>query len=499
MNSGMQRPRLRLVRTASGTVVLVCCLFFAIFTSLVGYWLVQTRQFYLDQAMGTMEGLTSTYKAYTEKAVNEIDFSLQLVQGYARQQGALGPRLMQAVAPVLELRRKHTPYVSNLIIVDARGVVVSATAAATTTIGTDVTDREFFAAHRARPDAGYHVGPVISSRLNPDELRFTISRRLGGARGEFLGAVVALVNAQLLGQDYALHLDDSSVSVTLMRLDGMVLSRTPYLKEQIGQILPSFARYKGDPPQRSSFVIKSQIDQVTRLIAQRRFDGMPMLIAVTQLQEAALTRWSASVPVAVGIWGLVLLTTVAAGALVLHQGRRREEVQLELRHSVEALNEAQRIAKVGHMDHDLGSGQVRWSDQIYQLLEVDRKRVIPSVEACHEQVHPQDRQMLAHACGQSSALQQPYEVTYRLCMPDGRIKWVNESCTFEYDRASRPVRAVITLQDISVRKQAEEALVRLNSELEERVTQRTQLLQKARDEAERANRAPIGIPVRHEP
>lgn len=461
----------RAMKSFGGSVVLVCCLFFAIFTAMLGYWLVQTRQLYLEQAMGATQALANTYKAYTEKAVNEIDFSLRVVQAYAGQQGAVGPRLMQSVAPLLELRRSHTPYVSNLLIVDFRGLIVSATSSAVSRIGQNVSDRAFFKTHRASPNQGFHVGPAILSRLNDGQWRFTLSRRLEGARGEFLGVVVAFVDSQTLAQDFARQLSDPSVSVTLMHLDGMVLSRSPYSPDQIGQVLPSFARYKGDPPERSRFIIKSQIDQVTRLIAQRRFDGMPMLIAVTQLEEVALARWRAGLPVAMGLWGLVLLSTVAVGLLVLRQGRRNKQAQIELHHSMEALNEAQRIAQVGHVDHDLVSGKLHWSDQIYQLLEVGRQRVKPSLEACHERVHPEDRNLVAHACGQSVALQQPYEVTYRLCMPDGRIKWVNESCTFEYDRASRPVRSLITLQDITVRKQAEDALVRLNSELEQRVSQ----------------------------
>jgi PAS domain-containing protein len=450
-------------------MVLLCGLFIATFTAMIAYWLLQTRQLYIDQAMGALDGLSGSYKSYSEKAFNEIDFSLLLVQGNARQLGTVGPRLTQSVAQVLELRREHTSYVSNLIIVDARGVVVSATHAAAKTIGRNVADREYFAVHRAKGDTGFHIGPVFSTRwMNTGELRFTISRKLVGAKGEFLGVVVALVDSQLLALDYGRQIDDPTVSATLMRIDGMVLSRTPYLQDQVGQVLPSFVRYKGNPPSRASFVIKSQIDNVTRLIAQRRFDGMPMLIAVTQLEEAAMQRWQASLPLALGMWALALLTTLGLGALVLYQQRWRERAQVELRRSLEAFDDALRMAQVGSIDHDLVSDDQHWSDEMFGLLEIDKRPGDLSVAMRHERVHPDDRASVAHVCGQSKALNLPYQVTYRLRMPDGRIKWVKESCTYKYGGSSRPVREVIMMQDITVSKQAEEALIKLHAEVDAR-------------------------------
>jgi PAS domain-containing protein len=450
------------------SIVLLCGLFAALFTILMAVAIMQARQRYLDQSMGAVEGLAGTYKAYTEKAVNEIDFSLQLVQGYARQLGTVGRPLMQAVGPALELRRHHTPYISNLMIADARGTVVSATVDAAATVGTKrASEREFFQVHRERADGGFHVGPIISSQVRAGELRFTLSRRLENARGEFLGVVVAFVDARKLGEDHARQLDDPSVSVTLMRIDGMVLTRTPWLQEQVGQVLPSFARYRGDPPWRSSFVIRSQIDQENRLIAQRRFDGMPMLIAVTQREQVTLQRWRASLPLALGLWALAVLAVVGFGGVVLYQQRWRERAQQELRRSLEVFNEAQRTAHVGSIDHDLVTGEARWSDEMFHLLEIDRGRGDLSVALRHERIHPDDRERVAHTCGQSRALNLAYQVSYRLQMPDGRTKWIREGCSYIRDDASRPLREVITLQDVTIAREAEEALARLRAQIAE--------------------------------
>ena len=459
-------------RTASlrSSIVLLCGLFIVLLTAMLVYWALRTRQFYVGHAMGGVEGLAGAYTAYTERAVHEVDFSLLLVQEGAQRLGRLGAPLMQSVGPALELQRQHTPYVSNLVIIDAAGLVVSATHAASASIGRSVADREYFTVHRSGPDAGLFIGPVFSPRyVDPGEMRFSLSRRLNGPHGEFLGVVSAMVDAKRLSQDHARQISDPSVSVTLMRIDGMVLARTPYLVGQIGTVLPSFARYHGDPPRRSSFVIESQVDHVHRLIAQRRFGDLPMLIAVTQREDVALAQWIASLPFALGVWVLAVLSTAGLGALVLHQQRGREHAQQELRRGLEVFNAAQRMAQVGTIDRDLASGEQHWSDEVFRLLEIDPARADPTLELRHERVHAEDRERVAHTCGQSKALGLPYQVAYRLQMPDGRVKWISESCSYiRGDGAARPLREVIALQDVTNARQAEEELVNLRAALDTR-------------------------------
>ena len=48
-----------------------------------------------------------------------------------------------------------------------------------------------------------------------------------------------------------------------------------------------------------------------------------------------------------------------------------------------------------------------------------------------------------------------YEVTYRLRMKDGRIKWVNERVETFFDTLGQPVKSIGAMQDITERKQAD--------------------------------------------
>lgn len=167
----------------------------------------------------------------------------------------------------------------------------------------------------------------------------------------------------------------------------------------------------------------------------------------------------------------------------------RRAMQQALFTSSERLKEAQRIAQVGSWELDLSSGELAWSDEIFRLFEIDRSRFDATYEAFLNAIHPDDRDGVSQAYSHSLATRTAYEVTHRLLLPDGRIKWVHELCSTDFDAEGKPLRSVGTVQDITRQRQAEENLRHMNETLEARVVERTDDLLRAKEEAERANNA----------
>jgi len=129
-----------------------------------------------------------------------------------------------------------------------------------------------------------------------------------------------------------------------------------------------------------------------------------------------------------------------------------------LRESEQRLKEAQRIAQVGSWELDLASGRLNWSDEIFRLFEIDKASFSASYDAFLDAIHPEDRERVHQAYSDSLTTHAPYEIAHRLRMPDGRIKWVNERCETRYDDQGKAIRSTGTVQDITARKQGEEAL-----------------------------------------
>lgn len=172
--------------------------------------------------------------------------------------------------------------------------------------------------------------------------------------------------------------------------------------------------------------------------------------------------------------------------------QRTSELSLaleRLRTNETKLNEAQYIAQVGSWELDLASGELTWSDEIFRLFEIDQTKFAANYEAFLNAIHPDDRETVNAAYTDSLQTREPYEITHRLLMPDGRIKYVQEHCQTEFNATGKPLRSAGTVQDVTERKLAEEHILKLNAELEQRVEQRTVALLQAKEEAERANEA----------
>lgn len=144
----------------------------------------------------------------------------------------------------------------------------------------------------------------------------------------------------------------------------------------------------------------------------------------------------------------------------LTEQRRAEEV---LRKSESQLKEAQRLASLGSWDLDLITGKFKCSEEIFRIFEVDPASSNEYYEDFLEAIHPEDRELVDAAYGDSVRSHQPYEFVHRLQMKDGRIKHVHERGETYYDTQGKAVRSVGTVQDVTVRVEAELALIQSES------------------------------------
>lgn len=153
-----------------------------------------------------------------------------------------------------------------------------------------------------------------------------------------------------------------------------------------------------------------------------------------------------------------------------------KRVEAALQMLIDQLNEAQRLGKMGSWQLDLVNNVLTWSDEIFRIFEIDAQRFGASYEAFVEAIHPDDRAAVNEAYLASVQARQSYEITHRLLMPDGRIKYVHERGVTRYSVQGEPLMSLGTVQDITERVQAETALRELNQALEQRVAERTQAL-----------------------
>lgn len=143
----------------------------------------------------------------------------------------------------------------------------------------------------------------------------------------------------------------------------------------------------------------------------------------------------------------------------------KKQVEETLSESAHLLKEAQRLTSIGSWVQDVPSGKLMWSDETFNIFEIDKNYSGDLFEKFLATVHPDDRKLTTDAYDTALKTKKPYTVTHRLLMPDGRIKHVVECCETSYDEDGNPVKSMGTVQDITERKKAENEQEKLMAQL----------------------------------
>jgi formate hydrogenlyase transcriptional activator len=128
----------------------------------------------------------------------------------------------------------------------------------------------------------------------------------------------------------------------------------------------------------------------------------------------------------------------------------------ELRRREAYLTEAQRLSHTGSFGWKPESGEIVWSDETYRIFEYDRS-VKPTIDSVMQRVHPEERGDFLRVIDRASGGATHFEHTYRLLLPDGRVKHVHALAHVVQD-ASGNREFVGAGIDVTERKRAEQAL-----------------------------------------
>ena len=125
----------------------------------------------------------------------------------------------------------------------------------------------------------------------------------------------------------------------------------------------------------------------------------------------------------------------------------RKQAEDRLRLSEAYLAEAQRLSHTGSFGWTPSTGELHWSDETFQILEY-HPTIKPTIERVLQRIHPDDLAMMRQLFDETSRGEKDFDVTHRLLMPDGSVKFVHVLSHFLKDAAGN-VEIVGALMDVS--------------------------------------------------
>ncbi len=145
----------------------------------------------------------------------------------------------------------------------------------------------------------------------------------------------------------------------------------------------------------------------------------------------------------------------------------RQALSRNLQESKARLEEAQRVAHMGHYYWDLIANRVTWSDELYRIYGLTPQEGPIDMAMVSEMIHPNDREHVFRAAGEAVRSGVHTEAEHRVVRLDGEVRTVQGLGTVKRDASGRAYEMFGTVQDITERKRAEEELQLLSRDLQE--------------------------------
>ncbi len=136
----------------------------------------------------------------------------------------------------------------------------------------------------------------------------------------------------------------------------------------------------------------------------------------------------------------------------------RKQAEETLKRSEERLKEAQALGRIGSWEFDIEKQTITWSEETYVLYERDLKLGTPSPEEEARYYSPEQAKVLRDYVARTIETGQTFSYDLEVMLPSGKTAYYHAVMHPVKDPQGRVVKLSGTVQDITERKRAEEAL-----------------------------------------
>jgi signal transduction histidine kinase/CheY-like chemotaxis protein/PAS domain-containing protein len=139
-----------------------------------------------------------------------------------------------------------------------------------------------------------------------------------------------------------------------------------------------------------------------------------------------------------------------------HPYHKLHESQNQLQATLQDLNAAQALAKVGSWVWDIQNDSAKWSDETYQIFNVNQNALDSHINFFLELVNAQDRAQVENALKDAIAGIKKYNIHYRINPVGGAERIIHALAEITLDEYGKPKLMSGTVQDVTELKRAEQ-------------------------------------------
>jgi PAS domain S-box-containing protein len=150
-----------------------------------------------------------------------------------------------------------------------------------------------------------------------------------------------------------------------------------------------------------------------------------------------------------------------------YANEEREALSRGLQESKARLEEAQRVAHIGHYEWSLVTNHVTWSAELYRIYGLPPQEGSIDMAMVREMMHPADREQVFGAAEELVRSGVNATAEHRIVCPTGEVRSVQAIGTVKRDASGRAYEIFGTVQEITDRKRAEEEYEALSRDLQE--------------------------------
>jgi len=146
-----------------------------------------------------------------------------------------------------------------------------------------------------------------------------------------------------------------------------------------------------------------------------------------------------------------------------------EKLQSKVQKANSLLDESQNLAKMASWEWNLVTETMIWSNNFYNILELDSSKFIPTYESLLGMVYYKDKEYVDKSFREALNSKSIFDIQFRLETKKKVIKEVKAIATIIFDNNNKPLKMVGNIVDITEQNKLEEKNIKLLEFMEETI------------------------------